>query len=277
MIVYLFVLPITLYLLYALVLYTSQERILFPGAGYGKAHQPQHFPNAKFVELPDSGVVMVMYDPEASVDEGERGEKGSLLEPWILVAHGNGERISSGAPEADAFRRRGIGVCLVEYPGYGGCSGEPGRESIGRAFCEAYDFLISDGGLPKKQLFGVGRSIGTGAITDLARSRELEGMVLLSPFAELTDMAVRRGVPRFLLKHRFDNISGVKDFEGSLLVIHGTEDQIIPFEDGKRVAGAHRDGALIDRPCGHNDLFLDDALMDAIEGLLKTPELPLGQ
>ena len=58
--------------------------------------------------------------------------------PVVIFAHGNGELIDFWPNELKKFNEFGVGVLLVEYPGYGRSEGSPGQRSISEAFEAAY-------------------------------------------------------------------------------------------------------------------------------------------
>jgi len=60
----------------------------------------------------------------------------SGLAPAVIFAHGNGELIDFWPHELKKLNRLGIGVLLVEYPGYGRSAGKPSQERIKRSYSE---------------------------------------------------------------------------------------------------------------------------------------------
>lgn len=172
--------------------------------------------------------------------------------PLIIFAHGNGELIDHWPDEFDEPRQWGAAVLLVEYPGYGRSGGKPSEATIGATFRAAYDWAIEHGGVDPDRIVGYGRSLGGGAVAGLSGQRRLAAMILESSFTSTRPFARRFGAPGFLVRDPFDNIAAVEAFGGSLLVIHGAYDEIIPTEHGRtlaRVGGV----AMHELPCGHND------------------------
>jgi len=99
----------------------------------------------------------------------------------------------------------------------------------------------------------MGRSLGTGAITDLARSRPLRALVLQSAFTSIASFATRYLLPGFLARDRFDNLEVLRDYPCPVLLIHGRHDEDIPYSHGERLAGASPTIELLSLECGHND------------------------
>ncbi len=171
----------------------------------------------------------------------------------VLFAHGNAELIGDALRDARALAELGMSVLLVEYPGYGRSDGKPSRESIGEVFLASYDWLVERPEVDRERVVGFGRSLGSGAITDLSRHRRLRALVLQSPFISAAHFARRYLLPGLLVRDRFNNLSALSSFPGPVLLIHGTQDRIIPHTHSERLARASQQAELVSLDCGHND------------------------
>jgi pimeloyl-ACP methyl ester carboxylesterase len=189
--------------------------------------------------------------------------RGSGTWPAVIFAHGNAELIDYVYPEANDLRAMGLSVLLIEYPGYGRSTGSPSRASIGRMFVAGYDWLAGHANVDRDRIAGIGRSLGGGVITDLSVQRPLRALVLQSTFTSVA--AVARGylMPAFLARDRFDNLAAVRDFDGPILLVHGTRDDIIPYSHGERLAREAPSAELLSLECGHNDCPPDPAAYNA--------------
>ncbi len=170
----------------------------------------------------------------------------------LIFTHGNGELIDHWGPVWANVTQRGVGVLLVEYPGYGRSGGSPGQKSITRTMLHAYDFIVDQPGVDPDAIVAHGRSLGGGAACALALERPLAAMVLESSFTSVRAMASRLGFPGFLVVDPFDNLTAVSELDIPILVLHGAHDEIIPVEHGEALAAA-AETELIRMPCGHND------------------------
>jgi fermentation-respiration switch protein FrsA (DUF1100 family) len=74
---------------------------------------------------------------------------------------------------------------------------------------------------------------------------------LQSTFPSLDIFAAGYWAPAFLLHDHFDSLSTVKRFQGPVLVIHGRDDRLIPWEQGKRLASAAAHATFRLYDCGH--------------------------
>lgn len=173
--------------------------------------------------------------------------------PLIMNTHGNGELIDQWAARVAPLRDAGFGVLLVEYPGYGRSEGKPSEKSITRAMLAAYDWASKDPRVDPRRIVAHGRSMGGGAVGQLARYRPLAGIILESTFTSLAAMVRAHGVPDFLVVNRLDTLKALENYRGPLLILHGARDLAIPVSHARALAAALPHAKLIVEDCGHND------------------------
>jgi uncharacterized protein len=171
--------------------------------------------------------------------------------PVLIFSHGNGELIDQWLGEFDEFRRWGLGVFLVEYPGYGRSEGAPSEKAVQDALVKAYDAIVHRRGVDKDRIVGWGFSLGGGAICALARERRLAALILQSTFTSLRIFAHRYFMPEFLIRDPFDNAEVLRGFPGPVLVLHGRNDDVIPYAEGRRLAMVAPRATLRLYECGH--------------------------
>jgi pimeloyl-ACP methyl ester carboxylesterase len=241
---YVAVAAVVLYAGFLTALYFTQGSIIYPGA---KNRVDPVLPLGQGGEdikvLTAAGNVDALFLP-ATKDAG-------AANPLVIFGHGNGEIIDYWVGALDAFRERGIGVLLVEYPGYGRSTGSPSEESIRGVMDAAYDRILADPRVDRTRIVGFGQSLGGGAICLLAKDRSLRALILQSTFPSLDIFAAGYWAPAFLLHDHFDSLSTVKHFPGPVLVIHGRDDRLIPWEQGKRLAAAAANSTFRLYECGH--------------------------
>jgi fermentation-respiration switch protein FrsA (DUF1100 family) len=173
--------------------------------------------------------------------------------PLIIYAHGNAELIDMRAGDFTTLRTAGVGVLQVEYPGYGRSGGSPSEPSLTAALVAAYDWATHERRVDARRIAGYGRSLGGGAIAQLAARRRLAALVLESTFYNFEDVVSAYGVPRMLLINHFDTGAVVRQYPGPLLVMHGTRDRVFASEEAEKLAEASGHAMLRLDSCGHND------------------------
>ena len=173
--------------------------------------------------------------------------------PAVIFGHGNAELIDFCPEELKVFTRIGIGVFLIEYPGYGRSEGSPSQKSISHAFNAGYDYLVSRKDVDPNRIILFGRSVGGGAVCELASNKPSAALILQSAFKSARSFASKFFAPGFLVRDPFDNLSVVSTYTGPVLIIHGKHDDIIPFSHGKALYDKCLKGKMITYDCSHND------------------------
>jgi len=191
----------------------------------------------------------------------------------VVHFHGNGEQVGSLSWLAEAWAERGVSFAAVEYPGYPGAPGEASEDSIVEASEAALRHLTGTMKIDRPRLVLEGQSIGTGVAVTMAASGWGTRLVLLSAYTSLPAVAGKAfpWLPTgLLMRDRFDSASRGAGLKIPTLIVHGTKDQIIPFEMGeelsKLIPGAKFlaiDGAA------HNDLWDLDSTQEAIFGFVS--------
>lgn len=159
----------------------------------------------------------------------------------------------------------GFAYLLVDYPGYGECTGKPSpktiAESADAAFTRLAGHLQASEAELRPRCFVLGQSLGCAAALQLADARQLSGGVLISPFTTMTEMARQVvGWPLcHLNRHRFDNrrhLSNAVDRGGHFTLFHGEADRLIPISMSRELAAIDYQSVRLIPVAGadHNDI-----------------------
>ena len=120
----------------------------------------------------------------------------------------------------------------------------------------------------------MGRSLGSGVAVHLASKRNVEGVVLISPYDSMTSLA-KEFYPwlpaTLLLKHPFDSLTLAPSIQVPLLSIIGSHDNIITPQHSKVLVQAWGGKTqLVEiEAVGHNELGDQQQFWDAIEGFIS--------
>jgi fermentation-respiration switch protein FrsA (DUF1100 family) len=144
-------------------------------------------------------------------------------------------------------------VLIVEYPGYGIAEGSPSQDSITNAVVAGYDWLRSRSEIDGARIVGYGRSLGGGAVAQLAARRPLAALILESSFTSVRAFARQYLAPGILVRDPFDTLEALATYRRPLLVLHGARDTIAPPAHGRTLAAAVPGATFVEMPCGHND------------------------
>lgn len=236
---------VLVYAAWGLLLFLTQRQMLFPGRGL----PPVAGVRASLPEIRGFRIPL----PGGEVEAWFLPPSGGGPAPAVLFTHGNAELIDHAVHEMASFASRGVGVMLVEYPGFGRSEGTPSYATVMAAVLAAYDELAGQPEVHPGRIVAYGRSVGGGPAAALTLERRVAALVLQSAFTSLRAFARRYLLPGFLVRDRFEVLDAVRVFDGPVLVFHGRGDGIIPYAHGVALAEGAADGTLVTWDCAHND------------------------
>ena len=241
------------YLICGGIMYLRQQSILFPAASNDLYQFRSTLPKgSQLIEMRSSfGKVRAVYWPASKLISRA---------PAIIYMHGNFETVENSFDMIQPLVDAGIAVLQLEYPGFDGADGEPTYAALSESSVAAYDWLAGQSNIDSQRIVAMGYSIGGGVAGELTHLRSVRALILLSTFTSLEEMAHRHLLPGFLLQFPYDNLARVGEFAGPMFVAHGTDDNVIPFAMGKRLAAAAKHNNFIVLDCRHNDCDFGDAL-----------------
>ena len=155
----------------------------------------------------------------------------------ILYFHGNGYALESEAiSEAPVLHLTGANLLAVDYRGYGSSSKlHPDGPSTAADARAALRYLLEQRQVRLADIYIAGRSIGTGVATQLAtETPHAGGLILISPFTSVADVADQSWVYRYLFRpvrwlghqNDFDNRAKISTVQMPVLIATGTLDQL---------------------------------------------------
>jgi fermentation-respiration switch protein FrsA (DUF1100 family) len=158
------------------------------------------------------------------------------------------------------FRRLGANVIIPDFEGYGMSGGKPSEAGCYAAADVAYKYLLSREDVDSKQIVAIGWSLVAAVAVDLASRRHVAGLVTVSAFTSLRAMAQQfiSWLPMSLiLKYRFDNEKKLAEISCPVLIVHGTDDELVPFAMSGQLAGVAKGKVTRFDVVGgrHNDIF----------------------
>jgi fermentation-respiration switch protein FrsA (DUF1100 family) len=161
--------------------------------------------------------------------------------PVLLWLHGNAGNISHRLENIKLLHDLvGVQVFIFDYREYGRSQGRISREGTFRDAAAAYRYVTATRGIPAQDLVLFGRSLGTALATDLAVNHPCRCLILESAFTNSSDMA--KMMAPFLFDWRpkipYDNLGKIDKVRVPVLIIHGSHDEIIPVDMGRRVFAA---------------------------------------
>lgn len=183
----------------------------------------------------------------------------------FLMSHGNAGNVAHRLPQVVHFLNMGMSVLVYDYQGYGKSGGEPSVAGILNDGVAAYDYLRSHG-WKANQIVVYGESLGCAVSCQIAKQREVAGIILQSGFSSLPSAARDRFVwlnlyPDFTFPNpQLNNCTILAAQHAPLLIIHGVKDFILPVKYGDEMyAKAIQPKRIVKLAhSGHNDLLSQD-------------------
>ncbi|XP_042063054.1 alpha/beta hydrolase domain-containing protein 17C-like [Salvia splendens] len=191
-------------------------------------------------------LVMSGLSPEKNVDVHLLDTKGGnkiVATFWrhpagrftLLYSHGNAADLGQMLElflELRAHLR--VNIMSYDYSGYGASSGKPSELNTYYDIEAVYECLKNEYGIKQEDVILYGQSVGSGPTLHLAsRFPMLRGVVLHS--AILSGIRVLYNVKVTFWFDIFKNIDKIRNVNCPVLVIHGTNDEIVDFSHGKRL------------------------------------------
>jgi pimeloyl-ACP methyl ester carboxylesterase len=250
------------YLAICAFLYFAQDHLLFPVDQVGP--DPALPPGSQRLSLP------------AATGERLRGvhiPPVGLPSGLLVLGFGGNAANAAGTagmlhvfyPDAD--------VVVFAYRGYPPSGGHPGAAAFRADAVRIHDSARAR--LRPRRVVAVGFSVGSGVAASLARSRPLDGVILVTPFDSLERVAAGQypWVPVWLLfRHDLDSARALSGRAVPVAVIAAGEDGLVPPE---RTAALRR--AILrlayDRTLphvGHNSIYRDPAFAPAMEAAMRS-------
>ncbi len=157
-----------------------------------------------------------------------------------LFLHGNVGNLTNRAVHVREITAAGSSVLVIDYRGYGRSEGTPTERGLYLDAEAGYQWLVDSGNRPET-VVAHGESLGTAVAVDLAARRRCGGLVLEAPFTSAREVAAR-ALPVIgpLITWGLDSKRKIQNVRAPLLIIHGTQDEVIPIDLGQALFAAAR-------------------------------------
>ncbi len=244
---------VSFYFLFGLLLTVFQERVVY------------HPGSQDFMACTD------LKDAERINYNGTRMYIKDTDMPTVVLYHGNAGSACDRSLYANIFAQAGYGYIIVEYAGYSNETRNPSHEliknDVRNVVAYIAEYKLSD-------IAVVGESIGTGIASYHASLQAPGKLLLISPFTDLADVARERFwfyPTSALINNAFDNRGNLQVYRNPVTIIHGHNDEIIPYELGQELFKSlnNQQKFVTIEGAGHNDLFVYPEMYSAIASFLQ--------
>jgi hypothetical protein len=175
----------------------------------------------------------------------------------VFYLHGNAGSLRDWGWVYADFVKNGYDVFLIDYRSYGKSKGKLSESNMNSDVAFLYEEMKKE--YPEKNIVVYGRSIGTGMASKLASSTNPKAVILESPYYSIKDVA-KKIAPIFpleiLLKYKFKSFKYLERATSPIYILHGTNDNVIPFQSGEKLYELYKDKIILYKVDGgqHNDL-----------------------
>ena len=155
----------------------------------------------------------------------------------ILFLHGNAGSLENRIHKINHFEDMNINFLLLSWRGFSGNKGKPTEKGLYQDARSAVKWLVKQGVI-EENIIIYGESLGTGITTEIAQNKNFAGIILETPFTSMV-AAGKSKYPIFpiklLLKDKYESDKKIKNIKSPVLIMHGEEDQIVPFWMGEKM------------------------------------------
>jgi pimeloyl-ACP methyl ester carboxylesterase len=244
----LLLIPVALYLAILAAVYFGQTALLFPVGQVAPAGPMP--PGAERITLESaSGERLVgLHIPPAAASR----------EPLLILGFGgnawNGDAVATFLHQLYPETH----VVAFHYRGYPPSEGRPSAAALAADAPLILDFARRRIG--PARIVAVGFSVGSGIAASLAAARPLDGLILVTPFDSLVEVAAGHypWLPvRLLFRHRLDPARDLAGTTVPVAIIAGQRDSLIPRArtDALRAALPRPAFDRVIAGAGHNDIY----------------------
>ncbi len=249
------------------VMYMFQEKMLFIRTGiddYFLKIIREKFPQAEiWLTTPDNVLLHGWF----------HNPTGITKPPVLIYFGGNAEDISGQLFEIEHLK--GWARVFINYRGYGLSQGNPTQENLFNDALTIYDNISRRDDVDSSRIVVMGRSLGTGVAVYLASQRPVRGVILVSPYDSIRNVA-QRVYPfapiELLLKHPFDSAAIAPSVKMPMLALIAAQDSTIPPIHSKHLIEKWG-GKVIQKTFGnadHNTIQLADGYWAAVQLFLDS-------
>ena len=163
----------------------------------------------------------------------------------------------------------------MEYPGYGlyTGNGDASALKIQQDAEYVYKYVIQECGILEEDIVVFGRSMGSGPASYLAGNFNPAALCLMSAYTSVKAVAGDVvGWLSFLVSQRFNNLDMVKKATCPTFILHGKQDEVIPFHHGKTLSKESKGIPVVFEERAnmtHNDYRMNQDLLWPLRGFMQ--------
>ena len=178
----------------------------------------------------------------------------------LLFCHGNAGNISHRLESIQVFHGLGLNTFIFDYRGYGQSEGKTSERGTYLDVEAAWRYLTAERGMAPAEIIVFGRSLGGAIAAWLAQYHPPNALIIESTFTSIPDIGadLYPYLPvRLLSRFKYNAVDYLRQVHCPVLVIHSRDDEIIPFNHGRRLfEAANEPKEFLEISGTHNEGFL---------------------
>lgn len=185
----------------------------------------------------------------------------------IYFLHGNAANLAYQVLFAAPFVSAGYQVFIFDYSGFGFSQGEATRKAVKNDATDGLNYLLGREDIKHDHLLIYGQSLGGHLSVVIANENQdrIDGLITEGAFSSHSDIAasVVPVLGRIFTREMYSAEKNIDDFKKPILIIHSTEDERIPFEQGERLfelANEPKEFYVIDKKHIRGPLYYADSI-----------------
>ncbi len=182
----------------------------------------------------------------------------------VVYFHGNSHNIGAFYNKLIPFTKKGYGVFIGEYRGFGGIEGKLSEANLASDAIAAVDYLNSLG-YKNSDMIIYGMSLGSYTAVNTVyvkgKQNKFASLVLEVPFDSVINVVKQRFWPVFpfdlIVKDRYENLAKIKDIDIPVLIMGAEKDKVVPVARAKALFNnaSEPKKLIIYDGAGHSDLY----------------------
>ncbi|MFT4756321.1 MAG: alpha-beta hydrolase superfamily lysophospholipase [Vicingaceae bacterium] len=160
----------------------------------------------------------------------------------VLYLKGNSKSMRGWGKFAVDFTRHDYDVFMIDYRGFGKSTGRRTQKALKNDLQLIYNKMKEK--VDEKYIILYGRSLGSGFATKLASTNQPRMLILDAPYYSLSKVTARYApfMPMsVILKYPIPTYKCLKYVECPIHIIHGTNDNLIPFKSSVKLSKIRQD------------------------------------
>ncbi|HVG39960.1 MAG TPA: alpha/beta fold hydrolase [Chitinophagaceae bacterium] len=188
----------------------------------------------------------------------------------VIFFHGNMKNVEHYKKYVPFITSFGFELWMVDYPGFGKSTGKRSEQAMYNDALTTYRLATNK---TNDNIFIYGKSIGTGVATQLASIVPCKQLILETPYYSIAALA-KHYFPMYpvlpMSRYLFPTFQNIKKVKAPTTILHGTDDEIIPFGQAKKLKEENSMIQLITIENGkHNNLLSFDKFRTTLDSLLR--------